>query len=110
MAGRMELPCAELHRLYLEEGMGVAELGALMGRSPSTISNWLQRCGVRTRSGRFQHKLVSQALLRQLYSEEALPLRVIAARLGVSTGTIRNRLRAYEIPLRREQGAPTRRL
>jgi IS30 family transposase len=100
MAGQIQLTCEELRRLYLDEGMGVARIGAIAGRSASTISIRLQRCGIPTRSGRFRRAEVPRALLEQLYLVEALPLREIAGRLGVSVGTVSNRLRAYGIPRR----------
>jgi hypothetical protein len=101
MAGQIILTCAELRRLYLDEGLGVAGIGAAVWRSASTISGWLRRCGIVTRSGRFRRAEVPRELLEQLYLADALPLREIAARLGVSVGTVSNRLRAYEIPRRR---------
>lgn len=94
------LPCEDLRRLYVEQGLGVAAVAALMGRSPSTISNRLRACGIPTRSGRFQARLIPRDLLEQLYSVEALPLPAIAARLGISVGTVHNRRRAYGIPTR----------
>lgn len=101
MAGRIHLTCEELRRLYLDDGLGVAQIGAAMGCSASTVSVWLRRCGIPTRSGRFRRAEVSRELLERLYLAEARPLREIAAMLGVSIGTVNNRLRAYAIPRRR---------
>ena len=92
--------CAELHHLYIDEQLGVVAIGGKLGCSAATVSNWLRRCGIPTRSGRFQARVVSETLLEQLYSVEALPLHEIARRLGVSVGTINNRRRAYGIPKR----------
>jgi hypothetical protein len=105
MARQIDVPCEELRRLYLEEGLGVARIGAALGRSASTISLWLRRCGIATRSGRFRRADVPRGLLERLYLAEALPLREVAARLGVSVGTVSNRLRAYGIPRRRQTAA-----
>ena len=96
----IQIPCEELRRLYLDEGLGVAQIGVALGRSASTISIWLRRCGIPTRSGRFQRADVPRELLERLYLSEALPLREIASQLGVSVGTVSNRLRAYGIPRR----------
>jgi TyrR family helix-turn-helix protein len=104
MAGQVHLTCEELRRLYEEEGQGVARIGAALGCSASTVSNWLRRCGIATRSGRFRRAEVPRELLEQLYGAEGLSLRVVAARLGVSVGTVNNRLRAYGIPRRRPEG------
>ena len=100
MAFQPASTCAELHRLYLEDGLGVVAVGRRLGCSAATISNWLRRCSIPTRSGRFQARAVSRALLEQLYSVEQLPLQAIAQRMGVSVGTINNRRRAYGIPKR----------
>jgi hypothetical protein len=101
--------CEELHRLYLDQALGVVAVGAVLGRSPSTISGWLRRCGIPTRSGRFREREVSRSALERLYSVELLPLPVIALRLGVSIGTINNRRRAYGIPKRPHQTRSARR-
>jgi DNA-directed RNA polymerase specialized sigma24 family protein len=105
MASQIHIPCEELRRLYLEEGLGVAQIGAALGRSASTISIWLRRCAIATRSGRFRRADVPREPLERLYLGEALPLREIASRLGVSVGTVSNRLRAYGIPRRRRTAA-----
>jgi uncharacterized protein YjcR len=106
MAGQVYLTCEELRRLYLDEGLGVARIGAAVGYSASTISSWLRRCGIPTRSGRFRPAEVPRELLERLYLAESLPLREIAALLGVSVGTISNRLRAYGVPRRGRLAAP----
>lgn len=108
MATRISLPCEELRRLYLEEGLGVAQVAARMGCSAATISNRLRACGIAARSGRFAASQITPALLSQLYSEQRLPVAVIAARLGVSVGTIHNRRRAFGIPTRRSTPPPQR--
>lgn len=100
MARPIHLSCAELRRLYLEGGQGVAQIATAAGCSPSSVSIRLRRCGIPTRSGRFRRADVPRELLEQLYLQEALPLRAIAARMGVSVGTVSNRLRAYGIPRR----------
>lgn len=100
MPSRGTYSCDELRRLYLEERQGVAAIAARLGCSAPTISNWLRRCGVQTRTGRFRERNVSRELLEQLYRQDRLSLRAIAARLGVSIGTVNNRLRAYQIARR----------
>ncbi len=101
MAPRIPHTCSELRRLYLDEGLGVKAIGARLGCSAPTVSNWLRQCGIPTRTGRFRPREVPQAQLEQLYCDEGLSLDAIAARLGVSVGTVNNRLRAYGIPRRR---------
>ncbi|NTU79752.1 MAG: hypothetical protein HGA45_10180 [Chloroflexales bacterium] len=100
MPMRIVLPCEELHRLYIDEGLGMASIAALLGCSAATVSNRIRACGITVRPGRFQARPVPRALLEQLYSDEGLPIPIIATRLGVSIGTIHNRRRAYGIPAR----------
>lgn len=100
MAPRSSPPCSELSRLYTDEGLGVAEIARRMGCSAPTVSNWLRRCGIPTRTGRFRAYDVPRERLVQLYSVEGQSLRAIAEQLGVSVGTVNNRLRAYGVPRR----------
>lgn len=106
MATRISLTCEELRQLYLEEGLGVAQVALRLGCSAATISNRLRACGIAARSGRFAASQITPDLLNQLYSVEALPVALIANRLGVSVGTIHNRRRAFGIPARRSVLAP----
>ncbi len=108
MAQSLTLDCAELRQLYEEERTGVAEIAARAGCSSATISTRLRRCGIATRSGRFMARAVAPEQLRQLYLEEQLPLRQIAATLGVSVGTIHNRRRALGLPARGRRSAQRR--
>jgi transposase len=92
--------------LYITDGLGVAAIAKRLGCSAPTVSNWLRRCGIPTRTGRFRKREVPRDRLEQLYRVEGRSLRAIAAELGVSVGTVNNRLRAYNIP-RRGTGART---
>ena len=100
MATRIDLPCAELRRLYREEQLSMAGIAAIFGCSPATISSRMRVYGIIARSGRFQARPIPEAILALLYSDKALPIRMIAAHFGVSIGTIHNRRRAYGIPAR----------
>jgi uncharacterized protein YjcR len=95
--------CPELRLWYEDERMGVAVIARRVGCSPATISNWLRRCGIPTRSAHFVAYPIDRDELQRLYLDEALPVAQIAAALGVSTSTINNRLRAYGIPRRRRR-------
>lgn len=100
MTERIILTCAELERLYVHEGLSQANVAAALGCSVATIANRLRRCGIPARDGRFRGRPLPAAVLAQLYSDEGLPLRAIAAQLGVSVGTVHNWRRAYGIPTR----------
>lgn len=100
MVRTLTLDCDELRRLYEEERLGVAAIAARAGCSAPTVSSRLRRCGIATRSSRFTARPVAAEQLRRLYVEERLPLRLIAAALGVSVGTVHNRRRALGLPAR----------
>jgi transposase-like protein len=92
--------CTQLRCWYEVERLGVAAIAQRVGCSPATISNWLRRCAIPARSGRFVARPVDRRELERLYLEERLPVAKIAAVFGVSVGTINNRRRAYGIPKR----------
>jgi uncharacterized protein YjcR len=100
MQSQPRITCAQLHDWYEGEGLGVAAIAQRVGCSPATISNWLRRCAIPARSGRFQAIVVDRAELQRLYLDEGLPLAAIAAALGVSVSTINNRRRVFGIPKR----------
>lgn len=100
MNARIPLSCGELRRLYVDEGLGIAAIARRQGCSAPTVSNWLRRCGIATRPGRFRARELPRELLERLYSVEGRSLRAVASELGVSVGTVRNRLRAHGIALR----------
>lgn len=78
----------------------MARIATILGCSAATISNRMRACGITPRPGRFQARTVSRALLERLYTDEALTIPAVAARLGISVGTLHNRRRAYGIPTR----------
>jgi len=108
MAPRSSIDCAELRQLYEEELLGMKAIAARAGCSPPTVAKWLRRCGVAPRSGRFTAREIAPEQLRRLYLDERLPLRLIAARLGVSVGTVHNRRRALGLPARGRAAAAGR--
>jgi uncharacterized protein YjcR len=97
--------CATLRHWYEGERLGVAQIALRVGCSPATISNWLRRCGISARQGRFHTRMVDRAELERLYIIESLPIAQIAAHFGVSIGTINNRRRTYGLP-KRKPGRP----
>jgi len=95
------ITCHELRQFYLEEGHSIAAIARRAGCSAPTIASRLRRCGIPTRSGRFQAREIARDTLEALYYDERLTLAEIARRLGVSVGTVNNRRRAYGLPARR---------
>lgn len=100
MASYQPFSCAELQGLYVERGLAIAAIARQAGCSAPTVANWLRRCGVPIRTGRFATHDLPRELLERLYTVEGLSLRACAARLGVSASTVSNRLKAYGIPRR----------
>lgn len=101
MAKRIRLDYDELRQLYVAEGWTMAQIARHLGCCAATVSQHLRASGVTPRSGRFPNSKITPEVLVQLYSEDRLPIAVIAAQLGVSIGTVHNRRRAYGLVPRR---------
>lgn len=101
----LNLPCEELRRLYIDEGLSQTKVAALLGCSAATVGLRLRRCGIAARDGRFRARPIPQALLEELYCAQGLTLTEIAARLGVSVSTVHNWRRACGLPARPRRGA-----
>ena len=99
MPSRRELPCHELRALYAA-GQSTTTLAVRYKCSPTTVAQALRRCGAEVRRARFQAVPIPEALLRDQYLTQRLPLASIAANFGVSVSTIGNKRRRYGIPTR----------
>lgn len=99
MASRLRLNCEELCEEYTA-GLTVKALAYIHQCNPATISRHLRRCGVELRNGQFEAATVPEDELRHLYLTERLPISRIAAHFAVSTSTIGNKRRRYNIPRR----------
>lgn len=100
MRPRITISAEELERRYITEGQNLASIAAALNCSTTTVSNLLRRHGIPAREGRKQKRDIPYAALAQLYSIERLPIRAIADRFGVQTGTINNRRKEYGIARR----------
>jgi DNA-directed RNA polymerase specialized sigma24 family protein len=109
MKARFVVPCEELRRLYVDEGLSQAAIGRALGCSPATVGIQMRRCAIAARDGRFPARQVPRALLAALYSDQNLTLEAIAAQLGVSVSTVHNWRRAYGIPRRLQRRANEKR-
>jgi transcriptional regulator of aromatic amino acid metabolism len=85
-------------------GQSTLALARRHGCSPTTIAKRLRACGVALRDARFVSIPIAEAMLRQLYLDERLPITAIADHFGVSVSTIGNKRRAYDIPTRPRSG------
>jgi transposase len=72
---------------YLDEGLSLAQIGALENRHPSTIRWWLNRYGLEPNGRKHGRRTSIDAELLQALSDEGLPVREIASRVGVSPST-----------------------
>jgi len=51
MTNKIPMPGKDvLHRLYIEDGKSMGEVGRVLGTSPATIRNWMSEYGMKSRS------------------------------------------------------------
>jgi transposase len=89
-------------KAWLDDGLSLDQIGALVGRHPSTIVYWLSKHGL-VANGHEKHspkgglpKEELAALVRQGHT-----LAVIAERFGVSIRTVRYWIERFDLPSRR---------
>ena len=97
---------AELER-YLDQGLSLAQIGAIAGRDPSTVGYWVKKFGL-TAIGRDNYAPRGGLTREQLTPlvEACLSQREIADELGVSVSTVRHWLHRYSLetkPFRRRR-------
>ncbi len=99
MPRHVSLPNKEICAAYLA-GSSTVALAQRFECSPTTVAKCLRSNGVALRHARFAPTPIDAAELRRAYLDERLPIAQIAARFGVSPGTVSNKRRAFGIPLR----------
>lgn len=99
MPRHISLPAQEICAAYLA-GSSTVALARRYACSPTTIAKCLRCNGIALRRARFASIAIDAAELRRAYLDERLPIAQIAARFGVSPGTVSNKRRAFGIPLR----------
>lgn len=84
---------------WLDRGMSLHEIGALVGRDPSTVGYWVKKHGL-VANGRAKHAPRGGLQREQLEPliEKRLSLGEIAETLGVSVSTVRHWLKKYGLP------------
>ena len=105
-------------KLYCEEGLSLADIAEGLGCGVPTVSNWLRRYGITTRSLPLAQKLRhlknkpkhikhqhSKELYEKLYWQERLSITAIAKVLGCSTARVHFWLKRYNIPIRNRASA-----
>jgi transposase-like protein len=99
MPRQLQIPHEIICAAYLA-GSSTVALAQRFGCSPTTIAKCLRSSGVALRRARFAPIPIDAAELRRAYLDERLPIAQIAARFGISPGTVSNKRRAFGIPLR----------
>jgi len=87
-----------LKNLYWDEGMSYSEMSSELGCSESTLSRWMSRHGIETRSD-FETggKWTDKQVLEELYNGKGLSLSDMSEKLGCSESTIGRWMDKYEI-------------
>ena len=98
---------AELRRLYLADGLTIAQLAARYGVGTATVRGWLQNAGIPRRLPGRPSQAPSREELVRLYVAEGLSTTQIGQRYEVSQQTALRWLRAADVVLR-PPGQPTR--
>jgi transposase len=100
-------------RLYImDHELSAAAIAARLGVSPTTVLRWLDQGGIARRPPAHARSAaarlpIAREQLEELYVRQGLDQAQVAAELGVSKGTVLNRLRELGIPVRRRRfGAP----
>jgi hypothetical protein len=97
------IPEAELAERY-RAGEGVAALARVCGCCPATVAKRLRALGVALRPTRYRPIDILRDEFERLYVHELLPLREIAARLGISHSGVGSKRREFGIPARSNRG------
>jgi DNA-binding transcriptional ArsR family regulator len=84
---------------YLEQGLSLPQIGALVNRDPSTVGYWVQKHGL-VANGRDKYAPRGGLTREQLEPlvERRLSIRQIAEALGVSASTVRHWLKKHGLP------------
>jgi excisionase family DNA binding protein len=88
-----------LLKRYLDDGLSLPQIGALVGRDPSTVGYWVQKHGL-IANGRAKYAPRGGLTREQLEPlvEQRLSQREIAEQLGVSISTVRRWLKKHGLP------------
>ena len=93
-----------LRREYVDKRRSTPDIGKECGVTATTISDWLKRHGIKTRSQseaqRSQGKHTNKEWLRDQYIENERSMADIGGECGVTAATVLKYLRKYNIPTR----------
>ncbi|MEW6477431.1 MAG: hypothetical protein AB1679_34700 [Actinomycetota bacterium] len=107
--GLTPLTATVLEDLYVRRGLTAAQIAGRVGGSPTRVVDALERAGIprRPRGRRPDLPELSRDLLVELYVDQGLSSRAIAARVGGSDQRVLDALHRHGIPVRpRRQSAP----
>jgi transposase len=99
---------AAARALYVDEGLSASSIASRLGVTGSTVLRWLDQGGIARRPAANARSManrlpIERAELEELYVRQGLNQREVALKLEVSKGTVLNRLRELEIPVRRRR-------
>ena len=83
---------AELARLYFDEGLTLAQVGARVGLNRTSVSTRLRYAGYRLRAGTHPRLELDADQLARLHLDEGLTLAQVAVRVGADKRTVRMNL------------------
>lgn len=107
--GLTPLTATVLEDLYVRRGLTATQIAGRVGGSPTRVVEALERVGIprRPRGWRPDLPELSRDLLVELYVDQGLSSRAIAARVGGSDQRVLDALHRHGIPVRpRRQSAP----
>ena len=101
----------ELEKMYVDERMNAARIGERLGISSGTVRNWLIEYDIEIRD-RSEAKLPkgfvkpSKEKLEKMYVDEGTSMNKIGEKLGISSVSVLNWLREYNIGTREARKLP----
>lgn len=102
MSKRIEIPEAELRRLYEEEKLSQRQIAEILGCGRTAVQARMREYGIQARSNAEAHIIaqgvdISEAELRRLYVDERLSQRRVAENFGCHQVTVLRRMQEHSI-------------
>ena len=100
----LDIDMAEVERMYNDEGMGLAQIGDVLGVSQCTVRRRMIEHGLkRRRVGPAYKSIMAKAsVLREMYEEKRMTVAEVGLAYGVSSPTARRDLEQHGIRIRKQ--------